>query len=315
MNTLLSVLAQMLHAGLVVVAAPLMLAAVARAEAMAAGLAAPPIPWPWVAWRRAGRKQGLDTVPMSWLAAAAPTVALACAATAALLVPGFTLGIVLLPLADLPVLALLLILGRLVMVLAAFDPGTAPAALAATRRVRVGLLADTALLVALMACALLGGGLGLDQVATAPDGAAGAHVVAALVLAALLAVAVVDLDLGTRGLDTQADSHDRAVLGFTEGLRMVLWCNLIGVLCLPAGMAGLEPGLGAWALGLAAWIGRILLFTLVLGAVRIVAGRLGEAWARPVLAAAVLLGLLAIVLALTPASRAPEHVAIVWGVA
>lgn len=309
MNLMLATLAQVLHATLVVMAAPLLVAAVGRAEAMATGLAAPPVPWPWMAWRRAGRKQGLDTVPVSWLATAAPTVALACTATAALLVPGFTLGLALLPLADLPLLAMLLILARLVMVLAALDPGTAPAGLAAARRARIGVLGDIALMVALMACALLGGGLGLEQVATAPrDGTAGVAVAAALALAALLAVAIVDLDLGNAGLDTQADGHDRAALGFAEGLRMVLWCDLIAVLCFPAGMAGVEAGAAGWLIGLVAWIGRLGLFALLVAGVRVIAGRLGEGWARPVLSTALLLGLLAIILALTPAGRVLDHV-------
>lgn len=133
MTLALAILAQVLHAVLVALAAPLLVAVLARAEALAGGLTAPPVPWPWpwpwAAWRRAGRKQGLDTAPTSWLAAAAPTVALACTATAVLLVPGFTTGIALLPLADLPALAMLLILGRLVMLLAALDPGLRPPAL------------------------------------------------------------------------------------------------------------------------------------------------------------------------------------------
>lgn len=167
------------------------------------------------------------------------------------------------------------------------------------------------LLVVLMACALLGFGLGLEQIATTPrDWAAGGAVVAALALAALLAVAVVDLDLGLRGLDTQADLHDRAVLSYTEGLRIVLWCDLIAVLCFPAGLAGLEPGAVAWIGGLAAWAGRLVLFVALLAGVRLAGGRLTEAWARAVLSAALLLGLLAIILALAPAARLPDHVAV-----
>jgi formate hydrogenlyase subunit 4 len=88
-------------------------------------------------------------------------------------------------------------------------------------------------------------------------------------------------------------------LAFAEAadmLRLLVWLNLLGAVCLPFGMATSDAGPAAWLLGLASWLARTIVFALGITLLRAMQARLSLPRAVGMLGVAMLLGVLAIVL-------------------
>lgn len=269
----------------------LLAGAIPAGRARLAGQVGPPIFQPWHDWRRLLRKRPLVTEGTAAWGQWMPALALAATAVAALLVPSFTLGMATAPLGDLVVVAGLLGLARAVGVLAAIDAGTAPGGLAAVRSVRLAALAEPAVVLVAFTVALVAGTTNLDAaVASLHDGAM-PGVPLLLAIAGLVAVAVA---VEAEDAASDASGWHAAATEATRALRRVVWLSLVAALLLPGGLA--LPGGGPldWALGLVAWVAKLA----VLGAACAVAGpllhRAGQVAIGPLMGAAVLLGLLAV---------------------
>ena len=267
MSLVLSIVAQLMHIGLMLLAAPLLAGALAVAPALLAGRAPPPFAQPWRDLVRLFRKRAVRAETASVVEQMAPLLSATIAALAVFLVPSFALGMVSAPLADLLSLAALFALGRVVRVLAALDAGSGEAGAAAAASARLAIAAEPALWLAVFALALLAGGGTLDRIlaarldATLLPGAAAALAIAGLTLLAWGAYAEPPMDEAFGG-------RDLGLLRIADGLRLLAWCDLIGAMVLPYGMAPAESGPLAWAIGLMAWAGRLLLTAIVLSAVR-----------------------------------------------
>ena len=285
------VLALLLHGPLVAAMALLLAGAIPALRARLAGRVGPPLLQPWRDGRRLLRKQPLLAEGTSPLRRWAPAAALTVTALAALLVPSFTLGMATAPLADLVVIAGLLGLVRALDALAAIDAGTAPGGLAAIRGVRLGALAEPAVVLVVFTVALVAGTTNLDAAVASLHEALVPGVPLLLAVAGLAAVTVA---VEAEGAATEASGWHAAAADATAALRRVVWLSLVALLLLPGGIA--LPGAGAldWVLGLLAWFVKMA----VLGAACAVAGpmlhRAGQAAIGPLLGAAVLLGLLAV---------------------
>jgi formate hydrogenlyase subunit 4 len=303
-NILAAMIAQLLHLGLVVAAAPTILGLLRWVEARLAGR---PGADPWQPWRelaRLIRKQPVLAENASSLFLAAPAVCLAATLIAAALVPSFTLGMALGPIADLLVIGGLLAVARASLALAALDAGTGAAGLAAARGARLGCLAEPALFLVILALGWLGGTTnadllaGLQQEGTLQPPAASALAAVAL---ALLAIAT----SGDGPSRTEFSATDLAILEFSDALRLIVWFDLLAAMFLPLGIAAPDAGLLAWVAGLIAWLAKLGVLALGLAVLRHTIGdtRLP---ARPVvlLQVAAMLGLLAIVLVLASAASA-----------
>ncbi len=114
-----------------------------------------------------------------------------------------------------------------------------------------------------------------------------------LALAALLVVALIDTTY-PEALAEQLSGPDLALVEASAAVRLLVWFNLIGAMFLPFGMAPAgtaDPS--AWLVGLICWLGKTLVFTAVLAAVRTLIGRISLVRAAKALGVAILLGLLA----------------------
>ncbi|MGE0417736.1 MAG: NADH-quinone oxidoreductase subunit H [Acetobacteraceae bacterium] len=305
MTAVLAGMAQVLHIALLLSAAPMLMGFERAATAVLSGAAMPSPLVPWRDLARLGRKQPSTVETASWLCRAAPSAGFACTLLAAALVPTFSLGLLLAPWADLLTITGLLLLARLAGLLAALDPGSGRAGMAVAQRARQGVLAETVILLVVMALALLAASTNLDQIGVLQVEAAFApHVAAALGFVALLAVAVTDTAGDDAALTLEAAGRDLAVLRMTEALRRLTWLNLALLAFLPIGLAPPDGGILAWGIGLVVWIVRLAAVVLVLAVLRAVVGRMPARWTAGVLSLAGLLGALAVVLALSRAGAA-----------
>ncbi len=295
MTVLVGFLAECLHIALIAAAAPTLAGVTAWLQARLTGRGSgAPILQPWRDLSRLRLKQSVIAESASRVTEFAPTVVVAAVTVAACLVPSFTRGMVLSPFADLVTIAGLLALARVAQALLAMDAGTAVTGLAASRTMLLGCGIDMALLLAIFALGLAAGSTNLDQiVATQIDnGSSLIPAGAAVALAGLVDAGA----LPRESLAAELSGMDLAFVETADMLRLLVWFNLLGALCLPFGMAAAEDGLAAWLLGLASWLARTVLFALGITVLRTMQKRLNLARSAGILGVAVLLGVLAIVL-------------------
>ena len=302
MTLALSILAQLLHVALMLAAVPALDCGMRWLAAWVGGRSRPPLLAGWWDIVRLFRKQVIVTEGQSPVTAAAPAVCLALTAACAVLVPSFTLGMILAPCADLLTIAGLLIAARVVMVLAALDSGAAWGGVAASRSMTLAVVTEPVLMVAVLALAVAAGGTNLDMIASIrheDSASAGAILVAVPAVAVALAVlALVDTTGPAAPMDRMFSGDTLAMAKLAEGLRLLVWFDLLGALLFPVGMARIEAGLADWLLGLLSWGGRTVFLAICMTGLRAVIGRLSQARTRSALGLAWACGVLAIVMVL-----------------
>ena len=293
MTVLAGVVAQLLHIALVLAAAPTLTGIHRWMQARLAGRVGPSPLQPWRDLVRLWRKSPVLAESASGVTAYAPMVVAAAIGVAACLVPSFTLGMAFAPLADLLVIAGLLMAARAALSLAAIDAGTTPGGMAASRTMLLGCLAEPAFLLVLFVLALLAGSLDLDLIAAMQiENGLAWRTGVGIGLAATMLAALVDVTpLDAAALDLAG--RDLALIEAAGALRLLVWFNLIGAMFLPFGMASADDGPLAWLVGMAAWLARTLVLAAALTLAQAVIGRVGLQRSVQVLGVAVLLGLLA----------------------
>jgi formate hydrogenlyase subunit 4 len=304
-----SLIAQLLHTALVLAAAPVLTGVLALFEARLQGRIGPHPLQPWRDLLRLFRKQSVLAENVSWLFQAAPAVAFAATAVAAMLVPSFALGMTTAPAADLLVIAGLMMLARCVVALAAMDTGAAFGGIGASRSMFVAVFAEPALLVVFFVFALLAGSTNLDAVAALREG--GARASLGLALPALLAVALAEtgrvpadgraaaeLAMLEAAAALEYSGRLLALLEATAELRLLVWLSLIAVVFVPFGVApaGASPGL--WLAGLVAWAAKFFLLVAALAVFQTAVARMRLFRVPEFLGVALLLALLAAALVL-----------------
>jgi formate hydrogenlyase subunit 4 len=288
--------AQVLHIALMAAAAPTLIGIVRWMQARLAGRAGPPLLQPWRDLMRLLRKQAVLAESATGVTEFAPVVCGAAIAVCACLVPAFTIGMALAPFADLLAIAGLLAVARCSMALSAMDAGTAPGGMGASRTMLLGCLAEPALLLVLFVLALTAGSPNLDLIAAAQmENGTDWRIAVAVAFVAVLLVAPAD-SLHHETLTQDASGPHLALFEAAGALRLLVWCNLIGTIFLPFGMARADAGPLAWAVGIVCWAVRTLLMSGAWVLLHAVLGRIGLMAAARALGVAMLLGLLAAVL-------------------
>jgi formate hydrogenlyase subunit 4 len=292
MTLVAGLLAQILHIGLVAAAAPSLLGIVAWLQGRLAGRAGPPLMQPWWELTKLLRKQTVLAESASALAEDGPVVGAAATAIAAGLVPSFALGMCFARFADLLVITGLLAVARCSLALTAMDAGTALAGVGAARSALLACLAEPARLMVLLVLALAAGSLNVDLIAAMQiESAIGWKVGVGLAFAASLLVALVDT-IHHDAVAEDIGGPSFALIGASDALRLLVWCNLIGAMFLPFGMASAGAGPIAWAEGFICWLARTLLFAIALAVLHAGLGVIGMRRASRMLGVAMMFGLL-----------------------
>lgn len=299
MTLVLSLLAQILHTGLMVVVAPTVAGIMAWLEARLGGRTGPPPLLPWRELMRLARKTPMMQEQVSVVSRVAPAVGLGAMLSAASLVPSFALGMALSPLADVLVIVALLTVARVAAAMAALDSGAAPPGLTQQSAAALAVLAEPAMMLAVVALAMMAGTFNLDLIiAQQREGVLLPAAASAVVLTALLALVFADMDRADEPADPTFSGMDLLIIRMTGWLRRLVWADLIGGLFLPAGIANADNGPIAWSVGLAVWAVKLGAFMLGLTAVQALLGRVPRRSLPDLLGVAALLALLATIMVL-----------------
>lgn len=300
MSILAALLAQGIHVILMVLAAPTLTGFLAATEAKLDGRTGPPIRQGWRDLARLVRKRPLLAQSASSMTPVAPVVRLAATGAAAALVPSFTLGMALSPLADLLAIVALLAIARAAGALTAMDAGTARGGVAAARAMRLALFGEPALLLAVFTLALLAGTSNLDLIVSLQrEGMMQPAAASALAAAALVAVTI---SRSRDDADPELDGGLLAMSSLAAAFGVLVWLDLLSALFLPIGMAEADGGLMAWLVGLAAWLVKLVGLVMALALCRRAMGGQRPRATAEFLAVAGLLALIAAVFALSGAS-------------
>jgi formate hydrogenlyase subunit 4 len=295
MTLLLAAVAQALHCGLMLLAAPTVGGLLRAIEARLAGRSGSPPVQPWRDLIRLIRKETTAAENASALFRATPPAVLAATALAVSLVPSFSTEMLFGGMADLLLLAALITLPRALLALAALDAGTARGGLAAARAMSLTCFVDPAVFLTILAVGILGGTTNLDLlVGLQRVGMLQPSSASALAAVSLSAVTLASVDLSD--LLTEFSGIDLAIVCLAEDLRLLFWLSLIAAVFLPIGMANTAAGPVAWIVGLLAWALKIAALTGLLAMLRYVIGH--RPHVSTLLGATCVLGLLATVLAL-----------------
>lgn len=288
------ILALVLHAVLLAVAVPVLSGLRAQAAARWRGAEGPALDQALHDLVRLWRKGTVLPAGASFLFAAAPILSLALAATAAVLVPSFALGLATAPVADLVVAGVLLAASRGVLLAAAWDAGTALAVHEAKRTLVSRIGAAPVLLLAGFAVLALCGSTNLEAAAAAVrDGGPGVRLAGVLAGAALFTAALDGPAPGGGSWGASSwgggpwSGRLRALAVLAGDVRALAALNLAAAIGCPFGLSAAPEG---WLVGLACW-------ALKLGVLGLLATAIGPLVGRLALPAASVLALMAAVAA------------------
>ena len=226
------------------------------------------------------RKDAAVSPNASWFFRTAPYLIFAFTWVAAALVPTLASGLMFNWAADVVALVALIGMARALLALAAMDAGTAFAGIGSSREMMIASLAEPTTLLVALTIAYSEGTTRLPEVAlylisqplTIRVSFALAFV--ALVIVALAENARIPIDNPTTHLELTM-VHEAMVLEYSgrhlamieaaSYLKLVLYISLIICLFLPFGMAPIDGGPKAWAIGLFAYLGKVSIAAAALG--------------------------------------------------
>ena len=310
MSFVAGVLAWLVQAALVAAAAPLAVGVVGWLKARLAGRAGPPVLQPWRVLLRLARKPPVLSDSASRFAEHAPLAVFAASLAASSLVPSVVFGAAGAGASDLLVIAGLLATSRVTMALAAMDSGTAFGAIGASRTMAFGVFAEPAMLLVTFTLSLLAQTTNLDAIAALlSEGTLGLRVSLGLSLLAVLAVAVteaarvpvdntethLELTMVHEAMVLDYAGRHLALLQWAGALRLLLWLDLLGAIFAPFSLASLDAPLW-WPLALLAWVLRTAILCACLAALESLLAKMRIFRVPEFLGAAVLLGLLSVLL-------------------
>ncbi len=261
MTAAVAALLLLVHAALMLAAAPLVQGVIDRAASLAQGRVGPPLLQPWRELVRLTRKTTLIPSTASPLRQPALLAASSLTIIATLLIPSLCRGMASATLSDLPAIGALLVAARLALALAALDDGDAHTGLGAGRLLHATGLLAAAWLPLLAALALATGTTNLDAMLGEPLPAA----TTSLTLLAVAALALADSGFADSTAPDALAGADLLLATHAAWLRRLLWLTLLADLIPPTPI--LPTSLAAVATGLAAWAIKVPLLAAALGAI------------------------------------------------
>jgi formate hydrogenlyase subunit 4 len=303
---ILRLLATVLHIALVFALAPLLLGLVTKLRAWLLGRRGAPLVQPYRNLRRLLHKTTLVPDTATDLYPIWPFVCFTAIAAAAMLVPGFCLGLLTANLSDFITLVGLLALARGATMLAGLESGFGFGGAAAAREALFSVFAEAAFLVILISFVLIAHSPTVDGVAGAfRMGHIGISVSLGFALAAILAVALTEtgriptdnpsghLELAMVHEAMLLEYSGRFLLLFEYAamLRLMVWMCLIGTVFFPFGMARAGEVL-SWPGGLLLWVGKLGVMAIALSLFEISTAKMRVFRVPEFLGVAMLLGVL-----------------------
>jgi formate hydrogenlyase subunit 4 len=295
---------------LVLALAPLLTGVVRKVKARLNRRRGAPLIQPYRDLRRLLGKEVVLAENASWLFRVAPYVIFAVTWVAAALIPTFATGLIFSWSGDLIAITALLGSARFLLALAGLDVGTSFGGLGASREVMIASLAEPAMLMIAVTLALTAGSTQLSSIAAFMLSFGSLRVSLALALVAFIIVAVaengripvdnpathLELTMVHEAMVLEYSGRHLAMIELASALKLLLYISVIGCLFLPWGLATGEAGIDAYAVGLVAYLCKLLLGAVALGVFETSIAKMRVFRVPNFLGAALMLGLLGVLL-------------------
>lgn len=265
---------------LVLALAPLLLGFTRKVKARLLRRRGPPMLQPYRDLLRLIRKEVVLAENASWLFRSGPYMVFSTTWVAAALVPTFATGLHFSWAADLIAITALIGSARFFLALLGMDVGTSFGGIGASREMMFATLAEPAMIMIAFTVALVAGSTQLSAIAQFMLTSGSLRVSLGLALAALVIVALaenaripvdnpathLELTMVHEAMVLEYSGRHLAVLEFAAALKLLLYISLIGCIFVPWGLAQPGDGFASYAMGLAAYVGKLTLggFLLVL---------------------------------------------------
>jgi formate hydrogenlyase subunit 4 len=307
---MIAVLLQLLQFLLVLALAPGLTGLVRKAKARLMARRGPPLLQPYRDLIRLLRKEAIIADNASWVFRFAPYLTFTAVWLAAALVPTFTQRLPLSPIADLIALVAIIGAARFAMALAGLDIGTSFGGIGASREVMVAALAEPAMLLVIFTAALLLGTTSLPDIAGyLATTSVGLRVSLGLGLVALIMVAIaenarvpvdnpathLELTMIHEAMILEYSGRHLAMMEAAAMVKLLFFISLIACLFAPWGMALGEPSAADLGVGIASYLGKLVMAGLLLAGFETSIAKMRVFRVGEFLAAALLFGLLAVV--------------------
>lgn len=296
---------------LVLALAPLLTGYVRAVKAKLLRRQGPPVVQPYRDLLKLIRKEVVLAENASWLFRVAPYLIFATTLIAASLVPTFATGLVFSSAADLIAIVALLGAARFFLALAGLDIGTSFGGIGASREMMIASLAEPAMLMFVFTLSLLAGSTQLSSVAAFmqhPD--VGLRVSLAMALFALIMVAIaengripadnpathLELTMIHEAMILEYSGRHLAVIEAAASLKLLLYFSLIACVFAPWGLATASQGPAAFAIGLACYLGKLVVGGFLLAVFETGTAKMRVFRVSDFLGVALMLGLLAALL-------------------
>jgi formate hydrogenlyase subunit 4 len=307
MNAIFELAVQGAQMLLVLLLAPLLTGFVRKVKARLLRRQGPPLFQPYRDLLRLLRKEVVLAENASWLFRATPYLIFAATWVAAALVPTFARGLLFSWSADLIAIIALLGSARFFLALAGLDVGTSFGGIGSSREAMIATLAEPAMIMIVFILALVAGSTQLSTVAgimLSPD--VGLRVSLGLALIALVMVAIaenaripvdnpathLELTMVHEAMVLEYSGRHLAVIELAASLKLLLYVSLIACVFAPWGLAPVGAGAAAYALGLVAYGGKLLVGGFALAVFETAIAKMRVFRVPEFLGAALMLGLL-----------------------
>jgi formate hydrogenlyase subunit 4 len=270
---------QAVQMALVVAVAPAVVGVTRKVKARLLRRIGPPVLQPYRDLWKLMHKEAVLAHNASWIYRTAPYLIFAATWVAAALVPSYATGLLFSWSADLIAIVALLGTARFTLALAGMDVGTAFGGIGSSREMMIASLAEPAMLLIVFTVALVAGTTQLSAVATLfSTGSVGLRVSLGLGLFAFLFVAVaenaripidnpathLELTMVHEAMVLEYSGRHLAMIEAASAVKLVLYFSLIACLFAPLGIAGPGAGVSDYALGIAAYLGKLTVLAVLL---------------------------------------------------
>ena len=264
---------------LVLSVAPLALGITRKVKARLLRRVGPPVWQPYLEIWKLMHKEAVLAHNASWLYRVAPYFVFAVTFFAAILVPTYATNLMFSSSADLIAIVALLATGRFALALAGMDTGTAFGGIGSSREMLIALLAEPAMLLVVFSVALIAGTSQLSAIAeTFATAKIGLRVSLALALFAFVLLAIaenaripidnpathLELTMVHEAMVLEYSGRHLAMIEAAAALKLVLYFSLLACLFAPFGMATTDKSIAALGIGIAAYLGKMLVLAVLL---------------------------------------------------
>ncbi len=276
-----------------------------------------PILQPYRDLYRLLRKEVALAQNASWLFRIIPYLVFSATWVAAALVPTFAAGLMFSWSADLIALIALLGSARFFLALAGMDVGTSFGGIGSSREMMIASLAEPALMMIMFTLALIAGSTQLSTMADfMGSSAVGLRVSLGLALIALIIVALaenaripvdnpathLELTMVHEAMVLEYSGRHLALIELASSLKLLVYVSLIACLFVPFRLASADDGPSALLVGLLAYIAKLSAGAILLAIFETAIAKMRVFRVPEFLGAALMLGLLAVLLRFVSAS-------------